>query len=172
MRALFEDSVAEQGFDVREEIRINHTDSNFKKIYLPGTLPLVRIGSQTYKVLPGEIPIFKKTPDYVDLINIKKFSFKDATVFDSSTHQKEFYFENYLQVIYRNALCKKDYLIFNHLPEFLALDQTSDVYLVSKDPLITEKDGSYSDPVNMMNSGYWGWCKIAEMLPTNYNPGD
>ena len=107
MRALYEDSVAEQGFDVREKIRIKNTDSNFKKIYLPGNLPRVRFGNDLYTVRPGEIPTFKKIPDYVDLINTQNFTFEEATIFDSSTHQKEFYFDNYLQIIYKNPLSKK-----------------------------------------------------------------
>jgi hypothetical protein len=62
----------------------------------------VRIGNERYKAGADEIPSFK-IPDYVDLINMKKFSFKDATIFDSSTKQKVFYFDNYIQVIYQKA---------------------------------------------------------------------
>ena len=83
MRSLYSDRVAEKGFDVREKIRIYNTDTLFNKIYLPGNMPTVRIGNDSYKARAGEIPSFKKIPDYVDLINLKNLSFKDAVTFDS-----------------------------------------------------------------------------------------
>ena len=172
MRSVYADSVAEQGFDVREKIRIYNTDTLFNRIYLPGNMPTVRIENDIYKVRPGEIPSFKKIPDYVDLIKMKKFSFKDAVIFDTAINQKDFYFNNYLQVVYTNAMVKMDYLRVNGLPKYLKMNQTSDAHLLSEETLIIEKDGSYFNPINLMSSGYWGWCKMAEMLPTDYKIGD
>jgi hypothetical protein len=131
-------------------------------------MPTVRIGNDSYKSRAGEIPSFKKIPDYVDLINLKNFSFKDAVTFDSSTKQKEFYFDNYIQVIYKNANAKMDYIIANGLPKYLKMKQTSAAKLLSENPLIIEKDGSYFNSMNMISSGYWGWYKMAEMLPSDY----
>lgn len=172
MRSLYSDSVAQNGFDVREKIRIYNTDTLFKRIYLPGNMPTVRVGNKSYKTRAGAVPSFKKIPDYVDLINLKNLSFKDAVTFDSSVKQKEFYFDNHIQVIYKNANVKVDYLLANGLPKFLKMKQTSDAYLLSDGPLIIERDGSYFNPMNMMSSGYWGWYKLAEMLPTDYEPSE
>ncbi|MGN6195617.1 MAG: carboxypeptidase-like regulatory domain-containing protein [Ginsengibacter sp.] len=172
MRSLYEDSILENGFDVREKIRINNTDTLFNKIYLPGNMPTVRIGNNSYKARPGEIPAFKKIPDYVDLINLKNFSFKDAVTFDSATKEKEFYFDNWLQVIYKNANFKMDYLIKNGMPKYLKMNQVSTAYLINEEPLQIEKNGSYFDPMNLLSYGYWGWCKMAEMLPTDYQIGN
>jgi hypothetical protein len=168
MRAVFSDSVVEQGFDVREKIRIYNTDSLFNKVYLPGNMPTVRIGNDSYKSRAGGIPSFKKIPDYVDLINLKNFSFKDAVFFDSSSKQKKFYFDNYIQVIYKNANAKMDYLLANELPKYLKMKQSSEAKLSLEEPLIIEKDGSYFNSLNMISSGYWGWYKMAEMLPSDY----
>ena len=108
------------------------------------------------------------------MVKVKRciFSFKDAVTFDSAAKQKVFYFNNYLQLIYQNANAKVDYLLANHLPKYLKMKQTSDAFLLSDDPLIIEKDGSYFNPMNLMSSGYWGWYKLAEMLPTDYKPGE
>jgi len=168
MRSLYSDSVAEKGFDVREKIRINNTDTLFNKIYLPGNMPTVRIGNDSYKARAGEIPSFKKIPDYVDLINLKNLSFKDAVTFDSSSKQKEFYFDNYIQVVYKNANAKMDYIIANGLPKYLKMKQSSEAKLSLEEPLIIEKDGSYFNSLNMISSGYWGWYKMAEMLPSDF----
>ncbi|HSV12012.1 MAG TPA: carboxypeptidase-like regulatory domain-containing protein [Hanamia sp.] len=172
MRSVFSDSISEQGFDVREKIRIYNTDTLFDRIYQPGNMPTVKAGDDSYKAIAGEIPAFKKIPDYVDLINLKNFSFKDAVIFDSVLKQKEFYFDNYLQIIYKNAQVKMDYLLANGLPKYLKMNENSDAHLLSKNALVIEKDGSYFDPMNIISSGYWGWCKMAEMLPTDYKTGD
>jgi len=131
----------------------------------------VRIGNERYKAGADEIPSFK-IPDYVDLINMNDFSFKDAAIFDSSTKQKEFYFDNYIQVIYQNANAKMDYLLANDLPKYLKMKQSSEAKLLSEERLMIEKDGSYYNSTNMISSGYWGWYKMAEMLPSDYKIGD
>lgn len=168
MRALYADSTAAEGFNVYEKIRIYNTDTLFNKIYLPGKMPDVRMGNSLYKSSPGAIPAFKKIPEYINLTNVDTFSFADAVTTDFSTKQKEFYFDNYLQVIYKNKNLKKDYLLANGLPADLKINERSDAHLASNESLTIEADGSYFDSVNLQASGYWGWCKIAEMLPTDY----
>jgi hypothetical protein len=61
-----------------------------------------------------------------------------------------------------------DYIIANRLPKYLKMKQTSAAKLLSEDPLIIEKDGSYFNSMNMISSSYWGWFKMAEMLPSDY----
>lgn len=172
MRAVYSNSVAGQGFEVREMIRVYNDDTLFRKFYLPGNMPEVIDGDDHYTAIAGKIPYFKKIPDYVDLLNQHIFSFENAVQFDSSSLQKEFYFDQFLQVIYKNGYLNKDYLLANGLSPFLKSNQISDVRLLGKEPLIIEKDGSYFNPLHVMTSGYWGWCKLAEMLPTDYETAD
>jgi hypothetical protein len=47
--------------------------------------------------------------------------------------------------------------------------QHSDIKLLHEDHVEIEKDGSYSDPANILTSGYWAWCKVAEALPFDYD---
>lgn len=169
MRSLYADSIAEQGFDVHEKIRIFNNDSLFNKIYLPGKTPkTLKTETDNYSVRVPEIPSFKKIPDFIDLINMKNFSFKEVVSSNSATEEKEFYFENYLQIIYKNAMAKMDYLLANDLPKYLKMNQNSDALLVSEESLVIGKDGSYFNPVNLISSGYWGWYKMAEMLPSDF----
>jgi hypothetical protein len=168
MRAVFAGTVAEEGFDVREKLRIFNTDTLFKKIYRPGYMPEVIAGNDHYTAIAGAIPAFKKIPDYIELINYEIFSFKNAVTFDSALMEKEFYFENYLQVVYKKAFVKADYLLANGFSPILKLNPDSDALLLGDDPLIIEKDGSYFNPMNVIVSGYWGWCKMAEMVPTDF----
>lgn len=168
IRAVYSDSVAEQGFEVREKIRIPKSDTLFNKIYRKGNMPAVIDGNNHYTAIPGPISSFKEIPDFVDLINQKVFSFYDAVTFDSSLMKKEFYFDNYLQVIYKNANVKPDYLLAHEYSPLLKLKQNSDAHLIVDEPIIVEKDGSYFNPMNIIVSGYWGWMKMAEMLPSDY----
>jgi hypothetical protein len=172
MRALYADSVTQKGFLVKEKIRILRADTLFKKIYLPGNMPTVRIGADSYKSRAGQTSDFKKIPDYVDLVNVKPFSFGDAVSFDSSAQEKQFYFDHYIEVIYTKIQVKKDYLLAHELPEHLKMFPFSDARLMSEESLMIQKDGSYFNPTNMMSSGYWGWLSLAEMLPTDYREGE
>jgi hypothetical protein len=168
MRALYNDSVAAYGFDVREKIRVNDDDSLFSKIYKPGNFPTVRMQDDTYKVVPGPNAPFKNTASYVYLINTKTLSFKDALYIDSATGQRNFYFNNMLQVIYKKGFAKADYLVANGYPKTFKMNQLSDISLIQNDRLIIESDGTYFNPMNLISSGYWGWAHLAEMLPTDY----
>lgn len=169
MRSLYADSVVAHHFDVRQKVRISNKDSAFSQIYQPGNTPrLLKKEGEEYRIVVPEIPAFKKIPDYIDLVNTRTLPMKDLVT--TSSGHKNFYFENYLQVIYLNANVKMDYLLFNHLPKYLKMPQSSDVFMLTDEPLTVEKDGSYFNPVNMISSGYWGWFRMAEMLPTDYQP--
>ena len=61
-----------------------------------------------------------------------------------------------------------DYIIANGLPKYLKMKQSSEAKLSLEEPLIIEKDGSYFNSLNMISSGYWGWYKMAEMLPSDF----
>lgn len=168
IRALYKDSAAAYGFDVREKIRVYQDDSLFAQIYKPGNFPTVREGNDTYKVVAGPNAPFKNTAQYVDLVNTTNIPFKKVLETDSATMQRTFYFTNMLQVVYKNAFAKADYVVAHGYPEHFKMAQASDISLIMDEPLTIEPDGTYYSPVNLLTSGYWGWGHIAEMLPTDY----
>lgn len=170
MRALYADRVPEEGYDARAMIRILNSDSVFIQIYNPGNTPkTIRMNDQVYMVRVPEIPSFKKKPEYVDLIHSNLMRMEEIVAVDSSSKQKSVYFENQLEVTFRNARAKMDYVVAQGWPKYLKVLQNSTVFLVSKDPILVEKNGSYFDQESMMSSGYWGWFKMAEMLPQDYD---
>jgi hypothetical protein len=171
MRAIYADSVPEEGFDVREMIRIGNSDSLFDQIYIPENTPRsIQLNDKVYKVRIPEIPSFKKKPDHLDLIHSEILGMENIVDVDSSKNQKSLYFENRLEVTFRNSIAKMDYVISQGWPKYLKVLQNSTVHLLSDDPVVVEKNGSYFNPENMISSGYWGWFKIAEMLPQDYDP--
>lgn len=107
----------------------------------------------------------------MDLIHSELMRMEEIVNVDSSLNEKSIYFENYLEITCRNALAKMDYVVAQGWPKYLKVLQNSIVFLVSEDPMFVEKNRSYFNPESMMSNGYWGWFKIAEMLPQDYNSG-
>ncbi|MEJ7673201.1 MAG: hypothetical protein WKF59_10925 [Chitinophagaceae bacterium] len=70
--------------------------------------------------------------------------------------------------MYKNAKEKDDYLRKLHRPMGSENFQTSEFSLVMDEPILIEQNGVYFNPLNVLTSGYWGWCKMAEMLPIDY----
>lgn len=168
MRSVYSDSVAAQGFDVRSKIRIYSDDSVFNQIYKSPLPRFARVENKIYRIRPAPVNAFKKIPDYVDLIDTTIFSFKNATTFNREKKEKSLYFDNYLEITYKNAFEKPDYLRQNSLSPLLKLPQNSDITLVNDEPILIELNGNYFSPLNVLASGYIGWHKMAETLPSDY----
>ena len=169
MRSIYNNNTAAEGFDVREKIRVANTDSVFDQIYRKGDIPETIIADNNwYKTSSGPEDYVKNIPQYIDLVNKKKFSFKDACSFDTATKQMTFYFANSLRLVYKNAKERSEYVRQTRLGNPRSTFQTSEFFLVKEEPLVIEANGLYFDPLNIMTSGYWGWCKMAELLPSDY----
>ena len=151
MRAVYEDSVRAQGFDVRDKIRIYSGDSAFDKVYRGGYMAqYVKLNDKVYAVSIGFSDTSMTKADYVDLIDTTEFPFKNVTTFDPVKKQKTFYFENYLDVKY-------------NVPEY-----KSEISLVTDEPLTIEASGLYVNPTNLLTSGHWAEQRMAETLPFDY----
>jgi hypothetical protein len=171
MRSLYRDKTLEEGFEAREKIRVSYNDSAYKQLYRDGNISKTAIvDTNTYTVVAGPDRPFTTVPAYIDLYNKRPFSFAAAAFMDTATKQKKFFFENMLQVIYKNAKESVEYVQQAMRPNSSRTFQNSEFYLVTDDPLLIEENGLYFNPINMMSSGYWGWCKMAEMLPSDYEP--
>ena len=175
MRSLYSNKVSVNGFDVHEKIRVYAKDSAFNLIYKYPIPSLVRVGDKIYKIKSPnndthyfEIKDTLRLVDYIDLIDTAAFSFKKASTMDLSKKQRSFYFRDYLEVSYKNAFEKSDYLRYNLLPLNSKLPQSSDIYLSVEELLLIEEDGMYFNPVNPLVSGYFAWPKIAGTLPSDY----
>lgn len=169
MRALYRDIVNDQGFDVREQIRVKAEDSIFNQIYKPSNMPkFVKFEDKVYAIKSGNVSILKKIPTYIDLIDTTVFSFKKATSLDSDKKQKTLYFQNYLAIIYKKGFEKPDYLRFKALSPGSRIHQRSEIILLSDEPVVIKENGLYFNPLNLLLSGYMAWHKLAEALPSDY----
>ena len=168
MRTVYKGTSVEEGFQVIEKIRIPGIDSAFDKIYRNGNIPkkVINDGIEYSVITPAKS---SRRPHYIDLFSTQPVSVNSLCSFDTVTKQMTFYFDNKLRVIYKNAeerpeYGRQTYSMVGHGPRF----QTSEMFLVNPEPVIIESNGLYYDPLNIMVSGYWGWCKMAETLPSDY----
>ncbi len=168
MRTVYDNTTATKGFILREKIKVLPTDSAFKQIFRNGILATnVVIDSNQYFSVAGPKKVLTNSPEYIDLFNKKSFDLTKA-IASESENQKKFYFLNSLQVVYKNAKEKDDYLKHVWRPLGSSKFQTSEFSLVLDEPILIEQNGVYHNPLNVLTSGYWGWCKMAEMLPIDY----
>ncbi len=150
MRALYSDSVQEQGFDVRDKIKIDAKDSVFDSIYRYGNMAqFAKIHDRVYAVSIGYDSTMT-TAQYVDLIDTTAFPLQKVTTFDAVKKQKTFYFENYFDIKYKEPPYK------------------SEITLLTDEPLIIEENGLYVIPTNLLTSGHWAEQRVAETLPFDY----
>ncbi|MBA2249437.1 MAG: carboxypeptidase-like regulatory domain-containing protein [Chitinophagaceae bacterium] len=168
MRSLYSGTTSEAGFEVREKIIVNKNDPAFAEIYRNGNIPLfVKIDSMEYNTVAAKV-YNKEVPAYIDLICTKPFPLKNMVLYDSISHEAEFYFVNHLRIVYKNAKEKNAYLLQNFRPQSQRTFQTSEIYLTDDEVIKIESNGLYFDPVNVITSGYWGWNKMAETLPADF----
>lgn len=168
-RALYTNTIAAQGFQVRERIRIANTDSAFTQIYRNG-LVAKTVSFDTGKSSPKYITLpglkINGVPAYIDLVDPVPFDFNKAINIDPVSQQKTFYFPNHLQVAYGGKKLSAE--LSDVFSKSNSSIQFSDIILVREEPLIIYADGLYFDPTNLLTEGYWSTCKMAETLPSDY----
>ena len=72
-----------------------------------------------------------------------------------------------IRVLYNNGLPDPAYLRENHLPNSLH----SQISLLEvSEGFVIQQNGYFFDQNDVINAGYWGWQKLAEALPYDYNP--
>lgn len=151
MRALYVDSVAEEGFTAKDKIKIYAGDSVFNSIYRGGSMAqFVKISDRIYAVSIGFRDTTMTVADYVELTDTTNFPVQKLTTFDAIKKQKIFYFNNYLEVKYK-------------LPDY-----NSELTLQTEDPVIVEANGFYFNPTNLSLSGFWADQRMAYTLPFDY----
>ena len=151
MRALYRDSLKAQDFKVREKIKLTSSDSLYINIYQNKTQPrFVRTDSKLYSIKYVYSNFSKKKPDYLYLIDTAEFPFNKIVTYDENKKQKKLFFENYLEVTYKNEV------------------EISEMLLLSDEPLIIEESGFYYNPINLLTSGFWGTQRVGDALPSDY----
>lgn len=168
MRSAYANTITEQGFEVHEKIRVYNKDSAFEQIYRNGNIPkIVVIDRSEYSATPFQENETDTLPKFIDLVNTQPFQIENIISLDTIKQVGTLYFSNYLKVTY-NVKGRKDYLNRHFFSAQTSPFAISEVSLLNDTPVVIEKNGAYYDPLNIMSTGYWGWCKMADTLPNDY----
>ena len=115
-----------------------------------------------------EIQFIVKNNDKENAIPLKDFyaavnySIDDSSyVVEILPRQKE------LAVIYKNELSPDLYLAAN--PDASAKFQLSELLFLPNEPLDIEQNGFYFDQNDITITGYWGWEKVGDMVPYDFD---
>jgi hypothetical protein len=111
-----------------------------------------------------------RQPDAYDLLDTNLLR-GDSIAYGIDSIRAGLEFKNYLQIVYlkktESPLYLRQMMRSNERPGYA----TSQITLINESAIEVFSNGVYYNPVNMINSGYWGWSeKISTMLPFNYKP--
>lgn len=157
IRALYNDKLLEEGFNVRELIKSRNPE-------YPSDVEIEKILAEVK--LTNDYSLIRKLP--AKEINALGSTLLPASKFTSQENENKFLkFENYLNVTYTKAAPDEKYLIFS--PKGESAFQVSQLKL-ENEPVEYFSDGNYYKPSNLFFYGYMGWKKVGDMLPFDYNP--
>lgn len=157
IRALYNDKLQEEGFNVRELIKSRNPE-------YPSDVELEKIMAEVK--LTNNYSLIRKLPEKE--INKLGTTLLPISNFTLLENEKKFIkFDNYLNVTYTKAAPDEKYLIFSAKGE--SAFQVSQ--LKNEDEAVEYfADGNYYNPANLFFFGYMGWKKVGDMLPFDYNP--
>ena len=157
IRALYNDKLQEEGFNVRELIKSRNPE-------YPSDIEMEKILAEVK--LTNDYSLIRKLPQKE--INALSTTLLPISKFTLLENEKKFIkFDNYLNVTYAKAAPDEKYLIFS--PKGESAFQVSQ--LKNEDEAVEYfADGNYYNPANLFFFGYMGWKKVGDMLPFDYNP--
>jgi hypothetical protein len=157
IRALYNNKLQEEGFNVRELIKSRNPE-------YPSDVELEKIMAEVK--ITNDYSLIRKLP--AKEINALGTTLLPASKFTIQENENKFLkFEHYLNVTYTKAAPDEKYLIFS--PKGESTFQVSQLKL-ENEPVEYFSDGNYYKPSNLFFYGYMGWKKVGDMLPFDYQP--
>ncbi|QCR23718.1 hypothetical protein C1N53_16110 [Pontibacter sp. SGAir0037] len=179
-RALQNKRLEEEGFNLRrlyrtpnperpseEEItaaraylREQSLQGNYITIKSKGNSPLLTRADSV-----GDIISRAGLPKVVEQLDINPVPYSEYLSFDGGYARLAF--KGYFQVVYTGEKEEAAYIRYRRGGSITPSYQTSVISLTT-DAVYLEKNGSTANPLDVFLEGYWGWEKMAEMLPLDY----
>lgn len=162
-RCLFQDSLIQNGYEVRRMKRIPNYEKQRVKIAYQSSL-VVKDSAEYYRRI-------LRQKDYTEVYSPGLLT-ADSLIVESQEGYKSLFFSDFLFITYKKELEDKEYLLF-HSENRRRGYQQSYTWLVSGTPVTIDVNGNYYPPQEVFSMSYWGWNeKIANLLPSEYKPGD
>jgi len=180
MRSLYQNNLADEGFEVRRMVRIPNTEKErVKKIYsIARNNNVVKVNGNAVSVNRSD-SLDKDSINYYDRV-LQQKDYKeiygtelltaDSVIVKLEGNYKVVFFADYLYITFKKETEDKEYLFYQRerrSPTF----QQSYIWLTNLNPVVIDANGSYYPPQEIFSMAYWGWEeKMANMLPLDYQP--
>jgi hypothetical protein len=169
MRSLFINSFAQEGFEIRNLYRQLNTEKERVKniMSLAGALNGTVQGSADSLSYYSHI---LKQPDTVEIITSPLLSAGSILFESDSRRHKILQFAGELLVHYKNEKPAVEYTRSMPFTKPGAYQTTRMFFINDAQNVNVEANGNYYNPVNLYLNGYFGWERIGELLPFDYEP--
>ncbi len=101
-----------------------------------------------------------------DIITFTRTNLSVTDIVATESEHKFIGFSDYLQVIYKNENVESNYAARNHIRSERQTSQLSNL----NQRVEIFSNGNYTDPNNLILHGYFGWERLADLLPFDYLP--
>ncbi|MCE7044318.1 carboxypeptidase-like regulatory domain-containing protein [Dyadobacter sp. CY312] len=172
VRTLRQQKLEEEGYNLRRLIRIPNPDRPSEEEFAEARRQLYALGNST--TLTENHPLNKilaKTslPKILEKLDTTRVSYSEYI--SERGDDVSLSFDGYFQIVYTGEKEEPAYVAASspfrkRQPTY----QTSVVSMKEKQVLL-ETSGSISDPLALVFEDYWGWEKVGDMLPLDYEPG-
>jgi hypothetical protein len=171
MRSIYRNTIIEEGFEVRQLKKVLNSASQTENLFDSDSMYSVKMPDGSVVVSPiktkrGTVYDELTHPDdYKDVIG--KTLNGDSIAYAVNTTTAGLDFSDFLLVIYKNKTAPAE---FRQTPRGSS-SMMSQIVLINQQPIEIQANGSYYNPADLLNIGYWAWSeKIAMMLPFDYRP--
>jgi hypothetical protein len=171
VRTLRNEKLEEEGFNLRRLIRMPNPERPTEEQLQEARKQLAILGTDV--PITNDHPIGKllskaSLPKIIETLDTTRVPYAQYIKKDGNAVQLAF--DGFFQVVYTGekeelAYVAAESMFRKRQPTF----QTS-VISMKQDQVTLEQSGSLSDPLALTFEGYWGWEKVGDMLPLDYQP--
>ncbi|MDX5421377.1 MAG: carboxypeptidase-like regulatory domain-containing protein [Hymenobacteraceae bacterium] len=169
VRAVQQQQLVEQGFNLRRLYRLPNPERPSEEAIAAARAELrerAKGGAIRLEGPSAEVLRKARLPKFVEQLDTT------AVPYTAYLHKKDgvatLAFDHFMQVVYTGEKEEPAYVQqFGSGRSPKPSYQTS-VFSLKTDRVQLEKNGSVSEPLDVLLEGYWGWEKVGEMLPLNY----
>ena len=173
MRAFYQNKTADEGFELRQLLRLYKEDSTTIELY--------------NKIIGGDVSAYDTAKFVSQLMNGRGFGSAhpiiyiiarsslpedSIRIFDSVNNRVHLSFGNHVMVRYKNELEKLEFALQQYPSRRERQSQNSIINLPNLRSVTVDQQGNYYNPLDVFTEGYWGWEKMAEFLPIDYKVGE
>lgn len=171
MRSVYRNTFIQEGFEVKALQKVMNAEKQRVKEAYKRNISTTTMANGTLLIKPinqDSADYYNKIlrqADYFDVVNNSLLP-GDSIAYAVNSTTAGLEFQNYLLIVYKNKITPIEYQ--KQFPEN-STAMMSQMTLINNRPIEIQANGSYYNPVDLLNSGYWGWSeKIAMMLPFDY----